>query len=462
MADYDPRGLYPLKENQADLVDALSYEEVCTSVMDRGVSDELESVSIYQTVDAICEGEVAGLCDKHGNLIKLTSDPDLNEDGFKGIYLNDVAVKNTDVNSLNYNRVFADFRTGTGRQTSLAKFQNAALSFSNAVQTMNFNVNLPGLSEANKFIDRSVELLVIGKDKNEFNLSTQVNDEPQVYGYRDNCVVYAKNTDTVNKIRKAEKAAVITCVHTITNDSVDSVQIEMSVPSLLYKTDKAAGVAFVIKIGYVDDELTIDEGGSVIYTIGAITGITTAGYNRSHIFPLPRSGKEKRDRFVKIFRIDQEKSVATVNLQKGLSVATISEIVQQNLTYPHTTLMGMIFDARAFSQPPTRRFDLKLTKVFVPSNYNVETKNYNGNWDGEFKPVKEWTDNPAWIFYDIATNERYGIGKFGFKSQYVDKWNLYSIAKYCDAFVPTGYSGKYSNLDFDCTAGSVTVNVTAP
>ena len=144
------RGLYPLKENQADLVDALSYKEVCSSVMDSYSDNALESVSIYQTVDAICEGEVAGLCDKHGNLIKLTSDPDLNEDGFKGIYLNDVPVKNTDVNSLNYNRVFADFRTGTGRQTSLAKFQNPALSFSNAVQAINFNVNLPGLSEANK------------------------------------------------------------------------------------------------------------------------------------------------------------------------------------------------------------------------------------------------------------------------------------------------------------------------
>tara|TARA_Y100000004_G_scaffold98703_1_gene110571 strand:+ start:3360 stop:6554 length:3195 start_codon:yes stop_codon:yes gene_type:complete len=462
MADYDPRGLYPLKENQADLVDALSYKEVCSSVMDSYSNNALESVSIYQTVDAICEGEVAGLCDKHGNLIKLTSDPDLNEDGFKGIYLNDVPVKNTDVNSLNYNRVFADFRTGTGRQTSLAKFQNPALSFSNAVQAINFNVNLPGLSEANKFIDRSVELLVIGDDRNEFNLATKIDDRPKSLGYYDNFVVYAKNTDTVNKIRKAEKAAVITCVHTVSNDSVDSVQIEMAVPSLLHKADRPAGVAFVIKIGYVDDELTIDEGGSVIYTICSIMGETTAGYNRSHLFPLPRSGKEKRDRFVKIFRVDQEKSVTDAETQKGLSVATISEIVQQNLTYPHTTLMGMIFDARAFSQPPTRRFDLKLTKVFVPSNYNVETKNYNGNWDGEFKPVKEWTDNPAWIFYDIATNERYGIGKFGFKSQYVDKWNLYSIAKYCDAFVPTGYSGKYSNLDFDCTAGSVTVNVSAP
>ena len=459
----DTDGLYPLKQNQDNLLAALSYKEVCNSVSESKdyTNNELESVSIYQTVDALCEGEVAGLCDKHGNLIKLTSNPNLNEDGFKGIYLNDVPIKNTDANSLNYNRVFADFKTGTARQTSLSKFKNPALSFSNSVQAINYNVSLPGLSGANEFIKAEEKLFVMideGDGSKKKNLSEKVS-YPDEYAYGDNFVAYAKDPNSVNKIREAEKAQVISCIHTITNDSVNWVQVEMSVPSLLHNSSNSAGVAFVVKIGYVDDDYIIEEGGSVIYMIGCIFGITTAGYNRSHIFPLPVSGKQKRDRVVKIFRIDTEKSVSTVNLQKGLSVATISEIVQQNLTYPHTALMGMIFDARAFSQPPTRRFDVKLSKVFVPSNYNTETKNYNGDWDGEFKPIKEWTDNPAWVFYDIATNERYGIGKFGFKSQYVDKWNLYSIAKYCDEFVPTGYSGKYSNLDFDCTAGSVTINV---
>ena len=65
----------------------------------------------------------------------------------------------------------------------------------------------------------------------------------------------------------------------------------------------------------------------------------------------------------------------------------------------------------------------------MPSNYNPSTRQYRGNWDGEFAPTKKWTDNPAWCFYDLATNERYGIGKYGFKDQFVDRWNLYSIAK---------------------------------
>ena len=79
-----------------------TFKSICPTALVEPKSSDLESVSIYQTIDLLCEGEIAGLCDKHGNLIKITSDSNKNEDGFKGIYLNDVPVKNTDVNTLNY------------------------------------------------------------------------------------------------------------------------------------------------------------------------------------------------------------------------------------------------------------------------------------------------------------------------------------------------------------------------
>lgn len=61
-------------------------------------------------------------------------------------------------------------------------------------------------------------------------------------------------------------------------------------------------------------------------------------------------------------------------------------------------------------------------------------------WDGEFKAEKEWTDNPAWCFYDLLTNKRYGVGNYIPESD-VDKWSLYQIAKYCDQLVPDGFGG---------------------
>jgi predicted phage tail protein len=441
-----------------------TFASVCPTSTMHG--DDLESVSIYQTVDLLCEGEIEGLCDKHGNLIQITSDANTNENGFKGIHLNDVPVKNTDANTLNFNRVFADFRTGREDQTSLAKFNNPALSFSNAIQTVNLETNMPGLSAKNRFIN-GVQGVFKVQDQNgqEKNLAPLWRDK---YGHSfmsaHNFIYGVPYLDSVNTIRRSEKNQVVHTNHVITNDSVDWVQIDLGVGGLVYNHSDGdqtkVSVNFIIKTGYVDDELTVGEGGSVYYMIGGIYGISTSGYTRSYNIILPPSlAKNRRDRIIKVFRIDGELGARTVKLQKSLSVKRVSEVVEQNLTYPNSALMGMIFDARSFSSPPTRRFDAKLTKVLVPNNYNTVTRQYRGNWDGEFATTKKWTDNPAWCFYDLATNERYGIGKYGFKDQFVDRWNLYSVAKYCDEFVPTGYSGKYADVSYTCDTGGVIITI---
>ena len=73
---------------------------------------------------------------------------------------------------------------------------------------------------------------------------------------------------------------------------------------------------------------------------------------------------------------------------------------------------------------------------------------YEGNWTGEFTANKYWSNNPAWIFYDLVTNPRYGLGKYGFGASVLDKWNLYSIGKYCDELVETGFRPSIAPLDF--------------
>ena len=79
----------------------------------------------------------------------------------------------------------------------------------------------------------------------------------------------------------------------------------------------------------------------------------------------------------------------------------------------------------------------------VPTNYDPETRKYEGNWSGDFSPDLKWTDNPAWCLYDLISNKRFGLGKFGIKEENIDRWTLYKIAKYCDEYVPSGYSPKY-------------------
>ena len=150
-----------------DLQDALRYINVCSTSLgtigsSKRMGEKLESVSVYQTIDLLCEGEIAGLCDRHGSLVYLHKDSRKNTNGFKGIYLNDVPIKNTDASTLNYNRVFADFKVGTERQTPLAKFTNPALSFSNAVQTLNINTSLPGLAGLQQMLHAGTTFYVVG------------------------------------------------------------------------------------------------------------------------------------------------------------------------------------------------------------------------------------------------------------------------------------------------------------
>ena len=138
---------------------------------------------------------------------------------------------------------------------------------------------------------------------------------------------------------------------------------------------------------------------------------------------------------IKIERLTAEPTDSMVNNQTF--VDSIGEIYDVNLSYPNSALAYSSFDAEYFSAIPDRYYDVKMTKVQVPSNYDPLTKRYTGNWNGTFKPDKEWSDNPAWCFYDLIKNPRYGLGKY-IDTESIDKWTLYSIGQYCDTLVSDG------------------------
>ena len=122
-------------------------------------------------------------------------------------------------------------------------------------------------------------------------------------------------------------------------------------------------------------------------------------------------------------------------------VDSVTEISKNTLSYPNSAIASMSFNAEYFSQVPNRSFDMRLLKVKVPTGYDTLTRKYSSSeWDGTFQSEKKWTDNPAWIFYDLITNKRYGLGKFLGDVQ-VDKWTLYEIAKFCDTLVSNGEGG---------------------
>ena len=164
-------------------------------------------------------------------------------------------------------------------------------------------------------------------------------------------------------------------------------------------------------------------------------------------------------RYVKVTKLSTETNSTLV--QKNVKLNKITEIIDVNLTYPFSAIIGTKIDSRSFSAIPNRIYDCKLKKVKVPSNYHpiyvngkdkryFNTKSeydttdlefkqiYIGDWDGTFKEDLEWTDNPAWILYDILTSTRYGLGQYLDVSQ-IDIWELYKVARFCDTVDDNGY-----------------------
>jgi len=128
----------------------------------------------------------------------------------------------------------------------------------------------------------------------------------------------------------------------------------------------------------------------------------------------------------------------TASLSNSTSVDSITEVYSDIFTNPDSALIYSKFDARYFSDIPSRSYKVKLLKVKIPVNYDPIGRRYNGNWNGKFKIA--WTDNPAWCFYDLITNNRFGLGKY-ISPELADKWNLYEIAQYCDQLVDDGTGG---------------------
>lgn len=145
---------------------------------------------------------------------------------------------------------------------------------------------------------------------------------------------------------------------------------------------------------------------------------------------------------------DSDKS----NIKTDLYWSSYTEIVGYPMVYPHTATVMLRGSAETFGgSVPSRAYHVKGLRIEVPSNYDPETRAYNGIWDGQFKTA--WTDNPAWILRDLIQSNRYGLRKFFPPAQQgrelVDKWTLYQLAQYCDQLVPDGEGGSEPRYTFN-------------
>ncbi|HGI5197036.1 TPA: DUF1983 domain-containing protein [Yersinia enterocolitica] len=222
-------------------------------------------------------------------------------------------------------------------------------------------------------------------------------------------------------------------VKAITNTDLSAVRVRLSWPALQQQLDNGDVVGY--RVEYAIDLAT---GGGAYNEVlrSAVDGKSTTGYPRSHRIDLPASTEGWQ---IRVRRITPN-TTNTARVADRMLVDAVVEIVDAKLRYPNLALLYIQFDAKQFQNIPTITCKPKMDIIRVPSNYDPINRTYSGVWDGTFKWA--WTNNPAWIFYDLCINEEYGLGQWiKANNLSTSKWELYEIAKYCDQLVPDGRGG---------------------
>ncbi|EOG4187466.1 DUF1983 domain-containing protein [Klebsiella pneumoniae] len=228
--------------------------------------------------------------------------------------------------------------------------------------------------------------------------------------------------------------------HTFTNTQLSAVRVRLKWPSLMKQEDDGDVVGNTVKYAI---DLQTDGGAWQTVLETAVTGKTTSGYERSHRIDLPQAGSTWTLRLRKIS--PDANSVKTGDV---MTLQSYTEVIDAKLRYPNTALLYIEFDSSQFNGSiPQISCEPRGRVIRVPDNYNPETREYTGVWTGGFKWA--WTDNPAWIYYDIVIADRFGLGN-RLSSVNISKWTLYQIAQYCDQLVPDGRGGDGMEPRYTC------------
>ncbi|HDR2846052.1 TPA: DUF1983 domain-containing protein [Enterobacter sichuanensis] len=227
---------------------------------------------------------------------------------------------------------------------------------------------------------------------------------------------------------------------TFTNTQLSAVRLRLKWPSLFKQEDDGDLVGY--SVNYAID-LQTDGGTWQTVLNTSVTGKTTSGYERSHRIDLPQAGSTWTIRLRKI-----TSDANSAKIGDTMMLQSFTEVIDAKLRYPNTALLYIEFDSSQFNGSiPQISCEPRGRVIRVPDTYDPETRTYSGTWAGTFKWA--WTDNPAWIFYDLVVSDRFGLGD-RLTTANIDKWTLYQVAQYCDQMVPDGKGGSGTEPRYTC------------
>nr|UVX45941.1 MAG: Putative tail protein [Bacteriophage sp.] len=220
---------------------------------------------------------------------------------------------------------------------------------------------------------------------------------------------------------------------TVSNKNLSAIRFRLLWPRVLTQKDNGDMVGSVVEYKI---EMAVDGASYQTYLTGKIDGKnTTGGYDRSIRVNLPQDFTSQV--LIRVSRVTPDSD--GVKVVDAFQVQSYAEVIDAKFRYPLTAMLYVEFDSDLFqNQIPTISLKKKWKIIQVPSNYDPINRTYSGSWDGVFKWA--WSNNPAWVLYDLIMNQRYGLDQRELGIP-VDKWSLYEVAQYCDELVPDNRGG---------------------
>lgn len=220
-------------------------------------------------------------------------------------------------------------------------------------------------------------------------------------------------------------------IRTVSDPNVTRVRLNVGVDALVQSDDKGNQYNTSVML-MVDVKPSSSSTWTLVKDITIGPGKQSGEYLEAHIINAP----DEKPFDIRVRRVTPDSKSDL--LRNDTRWSSYSEIIDDNLSYPHTAVAGAVIDHDQYTDTPARTYHLRGLIVDVPDNYNPETRTYSGLWLGGFK--KAYTNNPAWLFRYLVKNERFGLARHAGYID-VDDGALYTLSQYCDQLVSDGYGG---------------------
>ena len=383
-----------------------------------------ETESFYSSTDLLCEGPIEGFVNKNGETVGYLEINDTLSTIGTSVYYNNIPVVDSKTNLFNFSQTQISFDTGTERKkgsyiaSSIFEYKNRIYDIPKAIIVKKTLIKEPA--------DYSQDKSISG-----FDVVTFKSNDSNIRQDLKNYINYKNYSNPVN--------------HRVANRYASFFQFSISIDNLysISGNDTAvAPISFIIEAQNLTTQTS-----SYLYFNGSFVAKGGALILPFEIFLNNADGDYAIDPFPDVNLIVyslRESVLSSTSVFRTFSLDSVVEAVSYAFSYPYSSTVDTKISSRHFNGIPTRSYDCKLLKIRVPDNYDGESREYIDNWSGNFSVSLKWTNNPAWIFYDLCINSRYGMARGHINELDLNKWQFLTLSKFCDELVKTNSRTKYS------------------